>query len=262
MSEPGSSCDEIQPLVRDATRRRLSPDDAARVQAHLAICAACRALADEEAALDRALEEQLPQRPAPLALKRRLAARLPSVPPRRARRMVPAALAAGVALAAGLALVVALRPRAPAPPEPLVAEAVADHLRVLYREHPVDIESGGPHQVKPWFTGRLDFALPRVFGGDADFALQGGAVGYFFDRKAAELVYTHKLHRVSLFVFRADGLPFPAARRDLGRVVARVERERGFSVVLWRDGDLGYCLVSDLDAAALQELATRIADAP
>lgn len=263
-------CDDIQPLVRDATRGRLVGDEAARVAAHLEGCAACRALADEERALDRRLD-QLPQRPASLALKRRLAARLPAVDARdprdaraggRARRrwLGPAALAAAacVALAA-----VALHGRFAAPAtHPLVAEAVADHLRDVYREHPVDIESGGPHQVKPWFTGRLDFALPSLFGGDADFALTGGAVGWFVDRKAAVLVYKHLLHTISLFVFRADGLSFPRADRDLGRVAARVERQHGFWVIVWRDGDLGYALVSDLNADDLQLLARRIAGTP
>ncbi|HEX9105390.1 MAG TPA: hypothetical protein VF997_24435, partial [Polyangia bacterium] len=168
------------------------------------------------------------------------------------------AVAACVALAA-----VALHGRFGAPAaSPLVAEAVADHLRVVYRDRPVDIEGGGPHQVKPWFTGRLDFALPSLFGGDADFALAGGAVGWYLDRKAAVLVYKHLLHTISLFVFRADGLAFPRADRDLGRVAARVERQRGFAVVVWRDGDLGYALVSDLNEDDLQLLARRIAAAP
>ncbi|HEX9104563.1 MAG TPA: zf-HC2 domain-containing protein, partial [Polyangia bacterium] len=73
-AEPDVTCDAIAPLVRDAERGRLPADEAARVAAHLPTCAACRALADEERALDRRLDE-LPQRPAPLALKRRLAAR-------------------------------------------------------------------------------------------------------------------------------------------------------------------------------------------
>ena len=98
-----------------------------------------------------------------------------------------------------------------------MAEAVADHLRVVYRDRPVDIESGGPHQVKPWFTGRLDFALPSVFGGDDAFTLEGGSVGYYLDRQAAVLVYKRRLHRASLFVFRADGLAFPEPT-ILGRV--------------------------------------------
>jgi hypothetical protein len=40
----------------------------------------------------------------------------------------------------------------------MVTETVTDHLRVLSTHHPLDIESGGIHQVRPWFAGRLDFA--------------------------------------------------------------------------------------------------------
>jgi anti-sigma factor RsiW len=67
----------------------------------------------------------------------------------------------------------------------LVSEAVNDHLRVLSSQHPLDVESGGIHQVKPWFERRLDFAPVLAFEGDAEFPLRGGAVGYFRDRKAA-----------------------------------------------------------------------------
>jgi anti-sigma factor RsiW len=170
--EPTMSCDESRPLLREATRGALDERTRARIYAHLATCPACRELADEERALDRLLEERLPQHPASLALKRRLQARLPPavVPVRRppGRWLVP--LAGG--LAACAALVIGLRREHPLT-DPLVAETIADHLRVVYRDRPIDIESGGPHQVKPWFTGRLDFALPAVFGGDDEFTLQG-----------------------------------------------------------------------------------------
>jgi hypothetical protein len=36
--------------------------------------------------------------------------------------------------------------------------------------------------------------------------------------------------------------------------------ERGFSVILWRDGDLGYALASDLNGGDLLKLAALIAD--
>jgi anti-sigma factor RsiW len=200
--------------------------------------------------LDRALDS-LPQYPASAALKRRLRARLP---PERPRRRWPA-LAATLAAVAAAAVVFITLPR----DNPLVAEAVADHLRTVYRERPVDVEGGGPHQVKPWFTGRLDFALPSLFGGNDEFVLAGGSVGYYLDRKAAVVVYKRALHTISLFVFRADGLHFPRADRDLGRVVAHVQRQRGFAVVLWRDGELGYALVSDVQPDDLARLAALIA---
>ena len=104
------------------------------------------------------------------------------------------------------------------------------------------------------------FYLPYgPFAGNDEFTLQGGAVGWYLDRKAAVIVYKRALHTISLLVFRADGLTFPRAGRDLGRVAAHVRRERGFSVVVWRDGELGYALVSDLAPEDLQRLAALIA---
>jgi anti-sigma factor RsiW len=245
------ACTELQPLLRDAARARLEESQAAVVAAHLAGCPACRSIVEEERGLDELLETKLPQRPASLALKRRLAERLPPAvaAPRstRARRWAPLA----VAVAVCGALVLVLRPHLDTR-DPLVAEAVSDHLRVIYRDQPVDVESGGPHRVKPWFTGRLDFAVPQVYGGDQEFTLVGGAVALFRDRKAALLVYKRQLHTISLFVFPSEGLALPS---DGG-----LHQQRGFSVVLWRAGDLGYAMVSDLNGGDLQTLARRIAD--
>jgi anti-sigma factor RsiW len=245
------TCVELQPLLREAARGRLDGEPAALVSSHVATCTACRAALEEERTLDLLLDQKLPQRPASLALKRRLEARLPTGEPSwRAGRARRAALIA-LPLAACAALLLVLRPRLDAR-DPLVAEAVADHLRVTYREQPVDVGSGGPHRVKPWFTGRLDFAVPQVYGGDQEFTLVGGAVALFQDRKAALLVYKRQLHTISLFVFPGDGLNLPS---DL-----RLRQSRGFSVVLWRQGDLGYALTSDLNGGDLQTLARRIAD--
>ena len=253
MSDDVTTCAELRPLLRDATRGRLDQSQATAVTAHLGTCAACRAISEEERALDQLLEERLPQHPAPLALKQRLAARLPSVdvPMKRASTRSRRWAVLALPLAACAALVLVLRPHTDAR-DPLVDEAISDHLRVVYRDQPVDVESGGPHRVKPWFTGRLDFTIPHVYGGDDEFTLVGGAVAVFRDRKAALLVYKRQLHTISLLVFPSEGLVLPTDRR--------VRQERGFSAVLWRDGDLGYALTSDLNGADLQTLAQRIAD--
>ncbi len=141
----------------------------------------------------------------------------------------------------------------------MVREAVNDYVRLLSTQHPLDIESGGIHQVKPWFEGRLDFAPVVSFEGDQDFPLRGGAVGYFLDRKAAVFVYGRRLHTISLFVFRAEGLPWPARGLEpMGKVRAYTTASRGFNVVLWRAEELGYALVSDLDARELRELGGKL----
>ena len=142
----------------------------------------------------------------------------------------------------------------------MVTEAVNDHLRLLASQHPLDIESGGIHQVKPWFEGRLDFAPVVRFLGDDDFPLRGGAVGYYLDRKAAVFVFYRRLHVMTLLVFRAEGLPW--ARRGLepiGRCRRRSATSRGFNAILWREGELGYALVSDTDLPDLVQLLGKLA---
>src|SRR6478609_8384361 len=86
-SDERTTCEEVRPLVREATRGGLDEAARGRVHEHLAGCATCRSVAEEERDLDRLLEQQLPRYAAPLALRRRLEARLagagqPRPPPR------------------------------------------------------------------------------------------------------------------------------------------------------------------------------------
>jgi anti-sigma factor RsiW len=141
----------------------------------------------------------------------------------------------------------------------LVTEAVNDHLRVLYADRPLEIEGKNPAALRTWFGGRLDFAPALDFAGDSEFALEGAAVAYFIDRKAATFVFKRGNQRISALVFRASGLPW-ALRGDapLGRISASKARMRGFNVLLFRDADLGYALVSDLGEPELLRLGEKI----
>jgi len=259
------TCDEARELLLDAQRGRLPADRRGVLEGHLASCEACAHEAAAEALLSDALEGRLPQHAAPQALKRRLAAAWPDGPAAEPtprwwagwRRALVPALALGVLLLAALPLYSA---RSNGPGAPMVTEAVNDHLRLLSSQHPLDIESGGMHQVKPWFEGRLDFAPVVRFLGDDDFPLRGGAVGYYLDRKAAVFVFHRRLHVVTLLVFRADGLPWPSRGLDrIGPVNAQVTTSRGFNAILWREGELGYSLVSDVDLPDLVRLLGKLA---
>ncbi len=260
-------CDEVRARLLDYQRGQLAPEISGDVLAHLEHCPACVHERAAEEALSEVMERRLPQHAAPLALKRRLAAQWPA--PRAAtapsalpaqwtrwnRLLVPAAALALIALA-----VVPLYFRdAATGPAALVAEAVNDHLRVLTSRNPLDIESSGIHQVKPWFEGRLDFAPVVPFPGDADFPLRGGAVGYFLDRKAAVFVFNRRLHVITLLVFRADGLSWPSRGLEaMGKARAFAASLRGFNALLWREGELGYALVSDVDRTELAALHAKL----
>ena len=268
MSDP-IGCADVRARLGDLHRGRLDAAGHADVAAHLERCPGCAHEDAAEQALTEVLERRLPQYSAPLALKRRLTARWaedaadrPGRPSPRewwnrwGRSLVPAAAVALVLLAV---IPLYYRPAAPGSAQ-MVAEAVNDHLRILLSQNPLDVKSGGIHQVKPWFEGRLDFAPVVTFGGDADFPLEGGAVGYFLDRKAAVFVFHRRLHVVTLFVFRADGLAWPARGLEaMGTARAYASAARGFNVLLWRENGLGYALVSDVDRADLARLGARIA---
>jgi anti-sigma factor RsiW len=251
------TCEVAEHYAHEGRRGRLGEDEAAELAQHLLSCEACRASHRRESALDAALS-RLPRSRAPEALTARLQA-LSSVsqPPTRPRSQRWLAVACALAAAAALLGVFFGPQRGPAAHAALASEAVSDHLRVLYADRGPEVQSGGIHQVKPWFEGRLDFAPVLAFDGDEEFPLVGGSVAYFQDRKAAAFAFQHRLHRITLLVFRAEGLPLPAPS-PAGRAPGVRLRSRGFDVVLWQRGELGYALVSDMAGRELEQLAIKI----
>ena len=287
-------CDAVRDRLVAFAAGRLPTGERAELQRHLEGCAACRRAAEAEAELTAALD-RLPRQAAPGRLRRRLeelvaatseemsggpvaaaaatdeAGRRSGGPSASLRRGAPASrrwswMPPLVSAFAGAALVLvvmrATRPVAPGNETDagsLVSEALNDHLRVVSSTHPLEIESGGIHQVKPWFTGRLEFAPRVAFSGDDDFPLLGGSVGYVRDRKAAVMVFKRRLHTITLLVFPPEGLDWPRApARSVGHLSVVEEAARGFNVLLWRDGGLAYALISDVNPRDLELLAARL----
>jgi len=255
-------CHDARGRLLDDQRGRLDADARRELAAHLAGCAACAHEDAAERLLSEALEHRLPARPASAALRQRIAAISVAAPRARWRGVLTPALAVALALVVTVPALLyrqAASTRAAATAA-MVGEAVADHLRIVQAQRPLEIESGGVHQVRPWFEGRLDFSPVVPFAGDATVPLRGGALAYFQDRRAAAFVYGLRQHTVTLLVFRAEGLPWPrTGLARIGRFEAYRAQARGFTVILWRAGGLGYALVSDADPAELNELAARFA---
>jgi anti-sigma factor RsiW len=224
----------------------------------------------DERAIELALTEalqRLPHRPAPARLVRRVERVLAAAPAPRRRwgwrqALVPTLAAAAVVVLATPVVVYQYNAATRAAATTMVNEAVGDHLRIVQAQRPLEVESGDGHRVRPWFEGRLEFSPVLPFAGDNDVPLRGGALAWFLDRKAAAFVYGLRLHTVTLFVFRPEGLPWPTTgwERAGAREVYR-SGARGFTVVMWRAHGLGYALVSDADPRELLELASRFGGA-
>ena len=222
----GDPCTEMQLLLQADLDGELSPTESARVAAHVSLCASCAALSEQLGQLSRRIRQDATRHPAPPTLRRRVS------PGRRWRALVPAGM--GVAVAAGLALMLWL-------PHGLSYEdeLMASHIRALQPGHLLDVTSSDQHTVKPWFSGKLDFA-PTVRDLAAEgFPLVGGRLDYVGGRTVAVLVYQRRQHVIDVYVW-------PAAQARLSD-----RHKQGFTIEAWSEGGLAYRAISDLDPVEL-----------
>jgi anti-sigma factor RsiW len=264
-----SACEQARSWLFDEQRGRLPVEQVLPLREHLQQCAECARLDQQERTVTELLRTRLIRPSAPDLLKQRLgqqalAAQVPTSarPQSLASRRILQLSGVGLALAAcallGLSLR-ATRSAETAAAHDVVREAVNDHLRVLYAANPIEVESGGIHRVKPWFTGRIDFAPDVTFSGDDEFPLIGGAVGYMLDRKAATFVFKRRLHTITMLVFRADGLEWPdGATQSVGPHRVQLREHDGFHVVLWKSAGLGHALISDVSSSELLQLCAKL----
>lgn len=180
-------------------------------------------------------------------LRERVRASLANEPAPR-RRWSPApvfAFAAAFAAVAVLSWTVALRFAAPTEADAIVREVLDAHVRSLLLDNRLeDVASSDQHTVKPWFSGKLDFAPPVEDLASAGFVLAGGRLDFVDGRRVAALAYHYRKHVVNVFIWPAAGKAAP------------VEFTRqGYSLVSWRGGGMQYWAVSDAEAEQLLVLA-------
>ncbi|HEX3757870.1 MAG TPA: hypothetical protein VHW23_04160 [Kofleriaceae bacterium] len=183
--------------------------------------------------------------PAPLRLREQLTRR--HLARRRPWRAWIPAFALGAASAAAAVL---LFVRPPATEVAALDEIVGDHLRIVSAPRPLDVETNDMHNVKPWFTGKLDFVPPVNFIGDDEFHLRGGSLAVFQAHKAAAFIYQRRLHTITLLVY-ADAAAHPRSETT----------SRGFHVISWASGGFGMALVSDIGWDDLRQLEARLGSA-
>jgi anti-sigma factor RsiW len=123
------------------------------------------------------------------------------------------------------------------------------HVATLASLTPVDVVSTDRHTVKPWFEGRIPFTfdLPELH--NSDFSLLGGRVTYLGQTPGAHLIYTLRRHQISVFIFPERAFPGDRAERS------KLVKELSFHVETWSHGGLWYCLVGDVSANDMDNLA-------
>lgn len=239
-------------LVQADFDGELDAGRAAGLVEHVAQCEHCRLVSDQ-LARSRALLRGVSRYPVPKGLRDSVerAVRAQSRTESQ-RKEVPAAsgrtawLGWATALAASVVLAIMLvTPRSP----DLSAQLVASHVRSLQLEsHLIDVPSSDHHTVRPWFSGKVDFApLVKELGTDG-YVLNGGRVDIVGGRPVAVLVYQAGRHLVAVYMW---------PERDGALDLPRSQQRDGFNVRRWEESGLVVASVSDLAADELERFEQR-----
>lgn len=242
------NCLELGRLLYPYLDGELLPDEKLELEQHFAGCPHCSKTVESErsslAIIRAAARAGSPA--APDALTQRLFAGIHSEQKRVRRRSMLrwSAAAASVALCA-----FAANHQWRAFQRRLFIEDVTSRYA---RQFPLEIQGGQPRELEAWFGGKLNH---RVMVPSFPHATAAGArLLNVRENQAAFIRYDTQLpgeaapRPLGLFVYQApedDVGPLPEA--EFGS-------SNGFNVVSWRDGDVVYRLVSDLDEQDVRQL--------
>jgi anti-sigma factor (TIGR02949 family) len=134
--------------------------------------------------------------------------------------------------------------------DPVIAGLVDLHVITLASANPVDILSSDRHTVKPWFQGRLSFTFNLPELANSPYTLVGGKMAYIRQSPGAELLYQAGQHKITVYIFKADGVEHKAASHDVT-----------FNVKSWHEGNLQFYMVTDAADSEASPLMSMLQEA-
>ncbi len=247
------NCDWIRQRMDAYVDNELPEAEAAEFEAHMRSCAACANAALEQTRLKLATRTAGQRFTPPAEFLQRMEQNLRPQSAKPSWRLLRWPVALPVAMAAALLLAVLLianfQHRRAA-----YAELADLHVTTLASANPVDVISEDRHTVKPWFAGRIPFTFDLPELKDTGFELSGGRVVYLQHSPGAQLLYTLRKHRLSVFIFQ-DGQAWPG-------MMTGASSELSFHMESWSHSGLRYVIVgdvSDADIHSLAELLRKVA---
>lgn len=251
------SCPEIPELVEAYADNELDAIASSQFERHLIECSDCRAKYEQYRQLRDTVRQHMEHFSAPPELTQKIRKQLhlsglreietvPRIWTVRRRSWILAA--AAILLVLMSTALIANLLRRPSTSQLVADEVVSSHIRSLLANHLSDVASTDQHTVKPWFTGKIDFAPTVKDLSSSGFPLTGGRLDYIDGRVVAALVYKRRQHTINLFIW-----PSQKSDSDLQNLTLR-----GFNVVHWTHSQMMYWAVSDVNAADLIEFARDI----
>jgi anti-sigma factor RsiW len=249
------TCAETEILLHALLDDELDAGNARDVEGHLAGCPRCAAQLDAYRAMRHAMSAPQLRYAAPMSLRRRIEAALPSAPlrvpvtPRAPSRWsMLKGFAMGTALSTAIAASLVIGIIGTDQDQHVLGDVVSAHVRSLQGDHLTDVQTSDQHTVKPWFNGKVDVAPPVVDLTAQGFTLIGGRLDYIDGRAVASIVYRRRAHVINLFVIQE------AASADHG---AKLETMQGFNIQRWRAQGLEFFAISDINAEELREFVEK-----
>ncbi|HEV2224403.1 MAG TPA: zf-HC2 domain-containing protein [Candidatus Acidoferrales bacterium] len=224
----------------------LSADAQREFDAHLRACPSCAADIANRVQLKSAVKRAGRRFAASADFRRKIENQ--ALPRKRtwSATWIPAVAAAAVILFAAAWMLGRLTN---GPQTAMLGELIDAHIATLASANPVDVVSTDQHTVKPWFEGKLPFAVNVPDLKDAPFTLIGGRVTYLEQEPGAGLLFQYRKHRLSAFIFQDR-----PEWKNVSTTGAPV-RHTSFWVETWSAGGLRYFVMGDTSAANVEQLS-------
>ena len=260
------TCQELERFLHPYLDGEFQPEERLELDGHLASCPDCaRRVHHESAAKElvrRAAQQSLASERAPARLRAGIESGLGrELRTQHQRIWLRAGSIAAVLMAVGSSWVL----MQPAARQRFVEDAARRHAKRL----PYEIAQASHEGVEAWFGGKLDHrvAVPRL----AHATLAGARLSNVTDRPAAYISYEAAAGEQGAAPRRIGVFVFDDARREVKAqplAAMQVDSSNGYNVAVWREGEIVYELVSDLDEQdirrmlAEQQAPRRLAASP
>ena len=237
-----------EPFLHAYVDGEFTAEESAEVKVHLAGCAACTHVVRLHQSYKAAMLRANAAAPHPLYEHVRDHLEQESGQGRWGRAFQkPSAIAIAAACAGAALWFLAGGLRHPifSPAHSLVEDGVALHARAL----PLDFAATDARSAQQWLESRLDFGV-RVPRFPQAARLQGVRLSSVHQRQAAVITYSLPQadgRRVSLLIVDDPEPQLAGAAHRLANREVWLSQARGFNVASWRNDEIVYSLISDLD---------------
>src|SRR5215831_17099672 len=251
------TCDELEGFLYVYLDGEFGASERVELERHLASCPSCARKVHLESAFRenvRRLAKEganAPSARAPESLKRRVQSWVRQEQQRAAFRGWVRAGAAAAALVAAGGAYFYVRPGARAG---YIEAAALRHAKSL----PFEVQRDAP-ELEAWFKGKLEHSVRVPTFPNTTVA--GARLSNVKDKQAAYIAYDAasvnggRTTRIGLFVFQDSDRDVPA--QPLPSV--ELDSSHGYNVAIWREREIVYELVSDLDESDIRQMLAESA---